>query len=261
MTTLFGIRFEKFDAHLKAVEGVNQQTVLGAILTIISTILVIALLYAETSAYMRTDLVSRMVTDSTLGHASARIVFDLDFPYIQCPQLDYVQELTRGSEHQHTTMPTHVEKLSIGENKQGCRVFGNTLTDNVGGILKFKVDPPSDNSNSMAPPNLSHTISSLMILPVGGKIAGEDHVPGFVNPLNGKVTVAETNDGIYHYSIQAVPTEYTDKGGALHKVNQYSVSELQVDFIQAIQGVIIGNQAYQGFVGVVFDYDFYPVRF
>jgi hypothetical protein len=61
--------------HIKAVEGVNQQTLLGAFITLISTVLVLILLLSELSLFLKIDVVSRMVADNTVGLESVKLDF------------------------------------------------------------------------------------------------------------------------------------------------------------------------------------------
>jgi len=48
---------KRFDIHVKTVEGVNQQTIVGALFTIFSTILIAVLILSEVSYFMKIDVV------------------------------------------------------------------------------------------------------------------------------------------------------------------------------------------------------------
>lgn len=68
-------KFKRFDFHIKAVDGVNQKTILGAIITLLSTVLVIVLILSEISLFLKIDVISRMVADNTVGIESVRLDF------------------------------------------------------------------------------------------------------------------------------------------------------------------------------------------
>ena len=91
--------YARFDAHLKAVEGVNQQTIIGGTLTLFTTIIVLVLLYTEISGFFHIDVVSRMVADTTASVEAVRLTYDLEFYKIPCQQIDFMQEVTKGSVH------------------------------------------------------------------------------------------------------------------------------------------------------------------
>lgn len=86
---------KKFDVHLKTVDGVTQQTVLGALMTIISIVTVIVLLTSETNQYFQKDFVSRMIRDTTQGVESVKLLVDIEFKKIKCDDISFIQEITR----------------------------------------------------------------------------------------------------------------------------------------------------------------------
>lgn len=68
-------KFKRFDVHVKAVDGVNQKTILGACITIISAAVVIILVLSELNLFLKVDVISRMVADNTVGIESVRLDF------------------------------------------------------------------------------------------------------------------------------------------------------------------------------------------
>ena len=137
-----------FDIHTKSLDGVTQQTTIGAIVTLVSSVVVLMLLFSEMRLYTTTELVSRMYPDNGVGRSleSVRLHFDVEFPEIDCELIKFSQEVTRGQTHileeeQHAEINrekmVHPDKVG----KFGCWVHGSMLTDKVGGHFIFKVTP------------------------------------------------------------------------------------------------------------------------
>lgn len=80
-------KLKKFDVHIKTVEGVNQQTILGALFTIITFILTILLIYSEIILYLNKDSIHHMVVDQKGGLETVRLDFDFEFHKISCAGL------------------------------------------------------------------------------------------------------------------------------------------------------------------------------
>ena len=64
----------------------------------------------------------------------------------------------------------------------------------------------------------------------------------------------------FHRVPQVVPTSFHPQRGASSVVNQYSVTERQVEYANALPAINIGGAFYNDFIGVIFNYDFYPVK-
>ena len=257
-------RLDKYDVHLKTIDGVNKQTVLGAFLSVLSFILIIYLIVSETSQYFSKDVVSRMITDTYQSRESIRIVMDIEFSKISCERISYSQEITRGSIHisdegQNIKKNALVTGSSNMTDSGGCHVFCETITDKVGGIIKFSITHPQVPEDFIIvpfeSPDLTHKINSLSFLSLDST-----DVPGVdQNPLRGQTSVG-TGMGIYQYAMQIVPTQYKTLHNEVSTAHHISVSERQVKLETALRGVIISSQTYKDFVGILITYDFYPVR-
>ena len=293
-------KLKKFDVHSKAVDGVNEQTAIGALVTFIMYGFIGFLLYSEVSVRSDSDIVSRMVLDAS-GSArriqTTKIEFDVDFHKIACDRIQFTQEVTRGEHHGDPTKTDAINLVPmVSENIESCHVFGTLVTDKVGGNFRFEIAeleseakaiaaakdtspeamearrilfPGGPESPIMVPPDISHKINHILFL--------ENHSNGIIDqvasgaaydnmlklesrPLNGQDCQVPLGIGIHQYSIQVVPTTYMSYKEEPKHLNQYSVTERQVEFEQALSGVMIGGQPFTNFVGVVFNYDFYPVR-
>jgi hypothetical protein len=77
-------RLKKFDVHVKTVEGVNQQTQIGALFTILTCIISFILFYSELKYYLSRENVHHMVIDQGNGQETVRLDFDFEFHAIPC---------------------------------------------------------------------------------------------------------------------------------------------------------------------------------
>ena len=195
---------KKFDIHVKAVDGVNQQTILGAVLTIISTILVGVLIFSEVSTFLKVDVVSRMLTDKTAGVESVKLEFDLQFYDISCNRINFIQEVTRGTVHIHE--PGIVEKFAIDDGiTLGCHVRGSNVIDKVGGNFRFAIESagPGTYNEPGRSANFSHIVRHIAFLPTQGASAA-DKLPELMENLRDQAISVPADTGVYHYAIQVL---------------------------------------------------------
>jgi hypothetical protein len=75
-------KFNRFDVHVKAVDGVNQKTILGACITLLSVVIVLVLVLSEISIVFKVDVISRMVADNTVGIESVRLDYGVVLTYL-----------------------------------------------------------------------------------------------------------------------------------------------------------------------------------
>ncbi len=77
-------KLKNFDFHRKTKEEVNSQTVGGAFMTLLSLIIIPWLLFTNISNYLKTEKISRMIADNSVGVDAVNILFDIDFQEITC---------------------------------------------------------------------------------------------------------------------------------------------------------------------------------
>jgi hypothetical protein len=289
----FVAKIKRFDVYAKPVDGVSEKTTIGAVITFISFCLVTLLIYSEFSAYLKSDIVSHMALDSSKKgqNTETKIEFDIDFFEVSCSRVKFTQEVTRGQHHGDLQMvDISLETITV-DDKEACHAYGSLITDKVGGNFKFEVQALEDESKELEKenlldsrqmlffpllqqsnkiaPDISHRINHILFL--DNTVAKDidqiifladssDKLPIEKHPLNGQISNIPLGTGIYQYSIQVVPTTYEPIKGKKLLINQYSITERQVDFQQALIGVTIAGQYFSNFIGVVFTYDFYPVR-
>eukprot|EP01041_Mallomonas_annulata_P003251 gene3251-6432_t len=172
---------KKFDLYVKTIDGVHKQTLLGAFVSVLSAIVVVTLIVSEVKQYSQKDIVNHMTMDSTVGVDAIKLHFDLNFHKISCERLTFLQEVTRGTLHEHG--PPTYEKTDIEGG--GCRFFGSITTDKVAGNFRFIAEPSkNDESNKvpstvtgydmLTPPDISHTINYVVFLSTDPKIGSTD---------------------------------------------------------------------------------------
>ena len=77
-------KLKRFDFHRKTVSEVNDRTLSGAIITIVTIVAVAVLLYSNISEYFSTDMVNHMTLDSTIGYEDVQLKFEVVFSNIPC---------------------------------------------------------------------------------------------------------------------------------------------------------------------------------
>lgn len=82
--SFFGSRLKKFDVHMKVVDGVSQQTSIGAAITIICLVLTCLLSYSEMTILLRPERSSHVVLDQISSMESVKLHFDVNFHNIEC---------------------------------------------------------------------------------------------------------------------------------------------------------------------------------
>jgi hypothetical protein len=145
-----------FDMHVKTLDGVTKQTVLGALMTLVAVVVVLVLFWSEVSTYLTPNIRSRMQADNLLGRdeESVNLHFNVDFMHVPCERISYVQEVVRGQVHTHLShahdadigMKKEAKQYSRSENNalsssSGCLIHGSLTTDKIAGHMVFKVEP------------------------------------------------------------------------------------------------------------------------
>jgi hypothetical protein len=91
-------KIKTFDAYPKTLEDFRIRTTTGAIVTIISTLLILWLVFSEFSYYLEPDVRPELKVDTTRGQ-KMRISFDVTFPHVPCAYMG-VDAMDASGEHQ-----------------------------------------------------------------------------------------------------------------------------------------------------------------
>jgi len=283
---------QRFDFHAKLADEATQQTLLGGVVTILSFVVVVYLLLSEILIYNSSEVVMRMLADTTIGMESIRIEFDVEFPEVRCEKISFMQEVTRGAVHIHEPEFVKKEEIHDEHGASGCWLHGYTVTDKAAGNFRFAVEPapPKDLSHdpSLAnfPPGfqfggalhfeifqfpelppMRHKVNSIGFKPIDmntESLIDTKKVADVTFPLVDTNTEVDKSVAVHHYALQVVPTHYKPLGGGglLKHANQYSYVEKQISVEQAaaqMGHITIAGQQLHKFYGVVFSYDFYPL--
>lgn len=266
-------KLKRFDFHRKTVNEVNDKTLSGAIITLISGCIILYLLYSNIAEYFSTSQINHMMPDTTVGTEDVELKFLVSFDDVKCDDISFKQEVVRGTLHTHS--PELFLKKPL--HTSGCQVSGEVITDKVGGNFMLVVKPlPSEHSQEeedrlkmsrqfpglvqltqKKPPNLNHIVESLEFDPIPSRT--KTHYVYLHEPLKGEMNHPPSSTGIYHYGIQVVPTEHNFLNGSISHSNQYSFTERSVEAQNVAFGVTLNGQQFKDNFGIVFTYEFYPV--
>jgi hypothetical protein len=147
----------------------------------------------------------------------------VDFDSIPCDKLEFTQEVTRGSVHQH--VPPIIDKIS-GKDDVGCSFSTVVETDKVSGSIRIGLSGPfgTPSPDALLSPskgatkaaeatpqgelNIAHTVRRMLFNPPEGKSAAS-RFPEVVAPLiNQKPSGIIPSSAVHHYSMQIVPTYF-----------------------------------------------------
>jgi hypothetical protein len=249
-------KLKKLDWNTKTIDGVNNRTLIGSLLTFLTFFIIIYLIISEIYIYVEKDMVNRMTLDKTIGIGAIEISFNIDFHQTDCDRIQFFQEVTRGIMHSHE--PDQIAKSPI-DSAKGCNIVGKITTDKVAGDFRFQI---SKNGDFL---DVSHTIHQVEFLNIDndnslGRVPDTQLVG-----LNDKMEKIENkklemSTGIYQYIIQIVSTHYTTIEKKTQKGNQIYFTERNVPMLHADMGITLSGQFYKGFFGLMFNYDFSPVK-
>lgn len=286
MSGTFMSAIKKFDVHYKTPESVNEKTVIGAILTVISTILVFVLIISEFYYYYQINVDNLMVTDTQAVREPTVLEFEISFPYIKCSNIKFVQDVTRGT--LHTNQPDYFNKEDIND---GCKITGIIATDRIGGNFRIEyynenLDHHLKESSLQTQKNLNtdphenpvdqlmketelyhkllddiDTSHNIEYFYFHSTAIGGDQYSDTKNVLKQKVQTIPKGPSIHQYVINVVHSQYIKLNHNILNTNEYSVTERHVDadqkaYVQSLGGSLLINE---DFTGVMFTYDFLPV--
>ena len=130
--------------HVKIVDGVSRQTYTGAIVTVLSCILVLFLVHSELRLFFKKDIETYVLPDSTVGVEEILFSFDVQFDHVPCDRVSFVHEVMRGG-LTHASVDEEIKKepanIVAGLQARGCRLFGSKITEKVAGMFQFRMVP------------------------------------------------------------------------------------------------------------------------
>lgn len=254
-------KLKKFDVHPKALEGVHQQSLIGAFFTIVTSVITLLLIISEISAFFKIETVSRLIVDKTSSANAIKLGFDVSLHNTACTRISFTQEVTRANIHISGTTPEFQKKFIPGKDADGgCRVIGSMLIDKAAGDFRIGISPEEIKGEPHTLPSASllHSINYITFYPMQG-LPPDDHLTDIPRNISRNMVDASANTAVYQYNIQVVPTLYKTLYGKLSAINQYSINEKVMTFDQLKQVEAIMGTAASSFNGLIFSYDFHPV--
>jgi hypothetical protein len=179
----------------------------------------------------------------------------------------------------------------------GCWVHGSVVTDKIAGNFVFKVQPDAAKEEvrkmnegktvtmqelqglHLPPlpkmPSLNHRVNNIMFFPYSESSDSRDPVDkthlrkdliemySTKGTLTNHMSTVAEETGLHHYHIQVIPKQ--EPGQKKHliagDVYQYSVTQRSINLEFVASGTItLAGQTFNEAYGLVFTYDFYPLK-
>ena len=263
---------KRFDVHRKTKSEVQSQTISGAVITILASIIVLLLISNEFRTYLKVENISRMVPDRSVGLEAIDIQFMVAFKSVKCEKISFHQSVTRGTLH------THDEGKIVKSNSiNGCTLEGTIGVDKVDGNFRFSIVPelgPMQHKiingipiqNSIKAMDLSHQIHYLRFIPRDlallddesiNDIYPKDSDSTFTTPLIGLETNKEI--GLLNYAVRVVSIQDHYLNRTIKHTTKLSILDREVGLDHIATGVSISGYPIHNELGLLFSYDFYPI--
>ncbi|KAM3127184.1 hypothetical protein pb186bvf_020703 [Paramecium bursaria] len=261
-------RLKQLDVYRKLPRDLTEPTNAGALISLISTIVIVWLFITELKAYIEVDNSSEMFVDVNRGGEQIRVNLDVIFHALPCDILSLDAQDIMGthivnvegkllkrrikdkqvlSEEFHSNDDHHghtsVDFKRLDEafkNKEGCQLLGYIIVNKVPGNFHISSHAYGNilhqvfqiaRINTL---DLSHTINHISF----GEENDLDTIKkqfqrGVLAPLDGTSVLRpqekSTVGYMYQYYLSVVPTTYTDVSGNEYFVHQFTANSNQVE--------------------------------
>ncbi|CAH0480788.1 unnamed protein product [Peronospora belbahrii] len=229
-----------FDLNSKGVEGIQERTISGGLVTLVSCLVVSFLLLSELSIWWTVSVTHRMHVDTDPQDYPINVEVDIVFLHEACN--DVAMDVSDSKGIKDVLLKTNIEEEPFGEN--GCRFYGTAQVQKVAADLSFGHEG-SLNMFSLfefLTFNSSHIVNHLRFGP---------HIPDMETPLIDVSKIVMNNLAVYKYFVSIVPTRYIYLNGRSVTTFQYSVTEHET--------ISQGPNGHISFPGVIFSYEFSPI--
>mmetsp|Transcript_1500 Transcript_1500/g.4507 ORF Transcript_1500/g.4507 Transcript_1500/m.4507 type:complete len:326 (-) Transcript_1500:89-1066(-) len=271
----------RFDVLARAVEGVQERTVGGAIVTVSSVALIVVLVVLEIKSFLTASAHTHIgVDDGDKPFGLDRwtlpdrlpVRVHMTFAHLQCESLMLEVDSTRSDFEPLNSVefrePTAAEMAWVGEDvdrAQACTLDGKLTIGKVSANFHVEVADKADDGRPLAGASIplsfsayAHQIAAIerrKHLNISHKVHlfhfGDRVLADTAAPLDGVVNAPRVA-GQQHYLLKVIPT-LLDRGLVPVATNQYSLAEQFVPFDLALPASPTAS------VGVWFYYDFSPV--
>jgi hypothetical protein len=277
----------RFDVYLKADSMVQEKSYTGAIMTLLSSLVIIMLFRSEFNSYNEVRIADHMVVDPAYGERIITVNLSLSFLKLKCHEVNIDIDDRSGHHDLHVSDDmqkspyVHLEDMELEpekynneqrlvKNAPGCSVKGTFKIRKVAGNFHValgknlaaksgQVTHTSDvpkyqfSMSDISKYNSSHIIHHLDFGSTG-KLAtlGLEKYP--LDNVT-KILPATSKTAQYQYFIKIVPTEYETLGGSKRNSHQFSFTSHARE-VSKSSSIFIAHFPHPG---VFFKYDFSPI--
>ncbi|GAB9466198.1 hypothetical protein Gpo141_00003577 [Globisporangium polare] len=232
--------WRRFDINAKGVEGIQERTIGGGIVTLLSCLCVAFLLMSEFSVWWTVDVAHRMHVDTDPQQDfPITAMVDVTFFHEKCS--DVAIDVSDAKGVKDILIKEDIKEIPFGD--EGCRLFGFVTFKKVAGDIMFAHEGSVNifSFRDFLNFNSSHTVNHLHFGPM---------IPNMETPLIDVTKIITNNVATYKYFVNIVPTKYIYLNGDEVTTFQYSVTEHETKSRE--NGQI-------SFPGVIFSYEFSPI--
>ncbi|CEG49216.1 F-box protein containing LRR [Plasmopara halstedii] len=204
----------RFDINVKGVEGIQERTIGGGVVTLLSCAFAIFLMLSEFSVWWSVDVIHHMHVDTEPQDLPINIEVDVSFLHENCQEV--AMDVSDSKGRKAILISKNIEEEPYGEN--GCRLHGTVQVQKVAGELSFahKGSLTVFSFLDFLNFNSSHVVNHLRFGP---------QIPDMETPLIDVSKILTMNLATYKYFVSIVPSRYVYLNGRSVTTFQYSVTE------------------------------------
>ncbi|CAM9555938.1 unnamed protein product [Ectocarpus sp. 6 AP-2014] len=270
-------RFRRFDLGQKAVQGVLDKSLVGALVSIASVTLMAVLVISELLAYIKVDTSSHMAVADFHEHDAVTARLHATFPFVECKDLEVVTDHPQGGVPNSEAVSIHKRPASKAERYPfqpqggglGCTLDGTATVERAAGTIVIHVMHHDPSRVIFTGRFLARTKGETRSGPkavAGQNMTHKIHDFGFGPPVKGPVGVgrnslarstfvSEEGSGLVKYSLKVVPISHRRMHGAEVNTHTYSSNVAFVPEAAVLQDLSSSSLL----LGVEFSYDFTSV--
>ncbi|CAI5718146.1 unnamed protein product [Peronospora effusa] len=232
--------WRRFDLNSKGVDGIQERTIGGGLVTLVSCMVVAFLLLSELSVWWTVSVTHHMHVDTAPQDDPITVEVDITFLHETCN--DVALDVSDAKSNKDVLLKQDIQEQPVGEN--GCRLYGTVQVQKVAADLSFAHEGSITMFSffDFLNFNSSHVINHLRFGP---------QIPDMETPLIDVKKIVMNNLVAYKYFVSVVPTRYIYLNGTSVTTFQYSVTEHET--------TTRGANGQMSFPGVIFSYEFSPI--